>query len=613
MTTTTLEFNILNLDTGAVISSANATIGAVTSIANREVAVTQTANKVWVALEDGAANGQYTVYNINRDLTGVSTVGTATATGATNVNGLDCEVSANGASAATDEIYCAAWRISSGVSAVDKWTTAGNSLIATLSGTVQTYWQLGNSEDAMVLINALTSAPSFGTHIIDKATDTLTSTAFTYDWLTWMNQIYSFNGSTMTWLDAGLFLATATTGVQMENGNDDFTGGPLYAVSVNSGTGIITSVSTSPYYRISDQLYASGSGTTWTPQYTTTSPITISPTPYEETLNVPLVVDASLFFDDVIRADCDANYHMTSAFLVADDSDCTLWRVLDIDSATVGRTLPYDAAAELVHYVDYTNYNVHATTATGSPTEYYALVLYGGKDVDRGQYDAANNVQLRLAYGQCYDLQQVRILDGDVSATSRICADDVVFKESVIITTLGFTFYSLPWGATHIWDELTSMVTSVVNRNSVPYDYRVEITNSTGYLLYNSTFTAPAEQDVQAFNMTAYGPQAPFKITILDENDITRHTSWFGQGGGWLANVKVMFDEIEFNGWGILLFLPLIFAAMFTRSTAGIGGAMVAVFVGVLVFIGAIEVPEIALLFMVIAAVVGLLAYREYF
>jgi hypothetical protein len=361
----------------------------------------------------------------------------------------------------------------------------------------------------------------------------------------------------------------------------------------------------------------SGTTTTWTPKYLASAPVSITPTAYTEKLNVPLAQNStSIYALNVIKLACDANYNypIAGTVYVTSDSDCTLWRTLDTSSATIGRTLPYTRTTSLVHNPDYTNYNIHVTITTGgNAPDYYARIVYGSKDVDNSQFDNANNAQLRMLYGQCYTLEYIKVLDSSIAQSTRICADDVAFKESVLSTDLGLTFWSAPWGGYHTYSDTTHILTTLIHHTETPYNYTVTVYNGTNAQLFTDPHVAaPDETNSNTYNMTSYLTQAPFKVRIFRDNGNMIYQAWFGGTGGYLQELSDTWlsSTGTFAGWGILMFLPIIFASIFTRNTAGIGGAMLVAFIGVLVFFGVLAIPSGAIWLMTFVAVLGLLAYR---
>jgi len=219
-------------------------------------------------------------------------------------------------------------------------------------------------------------------------------------------------------------------------------------------------------------------------------------------------------------------------------------------------------------------------------------------------------------YGQCYVLEYIKILDSSVADSSTICADDVAFKEDIINTELGFTFWSAPWGASHSYNSTSHILTTIVHHVPVGYNYTVNIINGTGDIILTQAFTnVTTEIDNNDFNVTSYLNQTALRVEYINEDGRLFYNQYFETGGDWLVSIRNAFETNigEFEGWGMLMFLPIIFAAIFTRNTAGIGGGMVVAFIGVIVVFGVIQLPDNVIWLIAFVAVIGILAYRVVF
>src|SRR5690606_10167088 len=145
-----------------------------------------------------------------------------------------------------------------------------------------------------------------------------------------------------------------------------------------------------------------------------------------------------------------------------------------------------------------------------------------------------------------------------------------------------------------------------------PYDYDVYIRNGTGHTLITQNYANVAsEADVTTYNMTAFAGQEPFRVQVYrNDTGAQIFSKYFGENGGFLSQLQAQIDSAfgTFEGWSILMFLPLVFAAMFTRNTAGIGGGMVVAFIGIMVFMGVLALSEGAIWIITFVALIGLLA-----
>lgn len=607
-----------NIDTGAVTSQAVT----ITDTGETPVEVVTTKNRIyymWCCTVNNF-DSSYT----DRSLAGFTwqdNIGFATNADTKPV--VVCETLTDGASSATDLIYCVneandeTFRVQKNLGGT--WTDKGTRGTGVTTTEVQ-----GVAVNGIFIARGSTSSIE-DTATISVSTDTLSAVLYTDNWLTVPTQTSDFDGTTRTWKSSNFkaYLATTTKAVSWTPAGTNLNPDELYLESVNNSTGTLTAVDDAKYYRISDTLIVSGSGSTWTPRLITAA--LIEPTPYSENLDVPLVVNSTLLRDaDLIDLVCDSNYQWryASAYHVGNDDDCTGWRVHDVSTNTIGRDLLYASDKGLVHTPEYTNYNIHVTSTEGTADEFYAKIKYTNVEVDTSQFDGGNNAQLRLLYGQCYDLEFIESLTGDVVHATNVCADDVIFKEAILSATLGFTFWNSPWGTIPSWNDTSNILSVTVRHEPFPYNWTVNIYNKTNDLIVTSSESAAAEVDSASFNLTAYANDCaigvttchnPFRLEVLDDDGTQRHQSYFDTGNDYLFTLRQSFGAVEFNGWGILLFIPIIFAAAFTRNTAGIGGALLVTMIGTLVFFGVLD-PSIfspliiGVLFFI--AIVGLLAYR---
>ena len=315
----------------------------------------------------------------------------------------------------------------------------------------------------------------------------------------------------------------------------------------------------------------------------------------------------------MIKLVCDdGQYDISKAvFSVGTDADCTNWKTLDIDTSSIGRMLPYERTKDLVHTADYTNYNIHLNAA--NPQLYSVTLEYDDKDIDYNIFDSGDNAQLRLLYGQCYQLSYKEILSGDEVQSSRVCADDVIFKESILSSTRGLIFWSSPWGATHTYNNTSLILDTIVRHLPVNYDYNVRITDKNDLVIVNANVTSPQEVSSQSYNLTAYDANKPFHLSIYNSEDKRIYQAYLDDRPQYLKPVADLFAEHSFAGWNLLMFAPLIFAAMFTRNTAGIGAGLTAAFIAFVNWIGIIDISTTIVGLIIVIGALGVIAYRKQF
>lgn len=429
---------------------------------------------------------------------------------------------------------------------------------------------------------------------------------------------------------ARTFIADDVAYISDATGNSDVytpstgvsTVGHTLIESLTPATQTMTPESSAKYYRIGNVGILSATTTT-TATWTFESFVGLESFEvdiYEELLSASLFVNNDLADDNILIIICDTNsYEMNFPKIdVSDNSGCTSITTKDITTNPIGRTLPLTGdSVDVVWAAEYTNYQIHVTLVSGDAEDYDANIVYDGINVDRSHFDGGDNAQVRLLYGQCYTLEYIVVLTGLVAQTTNICADDVIFKEDVISTSLGFTFFSAPWGATHFYNDTSFILTTIVHHDPAPYNYTVNIINGTGHTIDSSFYEAVTDIDIQTYNATLVANcdednQAPLKVQIFNNEDRLFYDQYFESCGDYLTPLSILFSASlgDFAGWNLLLFLPIVFAAIFTRNTAGIGGGMIMAFIGIIVTFGLIEVPESAIWIMVFVAVIGILAYK---
>lgn len=497
---------------------------------------------------------------------------------------------------------------------VIKYNGSATLLAGSMTHTVGQSWSVIQLTDKMIVQTAN------DTYVLPRATDTI-SLLYPNTFNTRYSQTFLLSPGGRTYSSNPVYIANSTYAINFTPslGTGAQTG--VIIDSVDDATGTMNVYAPAKYYYLTAQSLTVESltlaGTTWTISQLS-SMVQIAPTIYTERLGIDLVENTTAIVnEDVIRLVCNAaEYHFDVVKVaISDDSGCTGWKVLDQPGNTIGRTLLYSRTPELVYASSYANYNINVSMAVGTGPDYYARIFYDNKIVDNSQFDDGNNAQLRMLYGQCYTLEYIKILDGSVAQSSRICADDVIFKQSVLITDLGFPFWSATWGVASTYAN--SILTVILHHNTTPYSYDVYVRNGTSATLIAEHYSNVGDDpNVTTYNMTSYLGQEPFKVQVFrNDTGFQVYSKYFGQYGSYLTGLQAQINNSfgTFEGWSILMFLPLIFAAMFTRNTAGIGGGMVVAFIGVLVFMGLVTLPDGAIWIITFVALIGLIAYRLYY
>lgn len=521
--TTEIYAGIVNIDTGASISSATLTVSGY--LTDDFVGIAVTKNSVYY-IDKGNASGSLQAYFSTRAL-GSMTLAASASTGISGNANVPCDVSVDGAATAQDVIYCV---ISSGSqSKVYKVTSTALTSLANI-GAASAGSNPGLTDVSGAMIARITTSGTTNTYTITKSTDAVSSSLYSNSWLTWANQQFDFNGVTRSFKVSSIaYYATSAQAVSWTANTGALNAAAqMYAATVTPSTGAIAGVS-STFYRISDTLIVTGSGTTWTP--TTVTAVGVTPSVYTEKLFSSLALNSTVLANGgLVRLICDANYQFpqASTLYVGSDSDCTVWHTLDVSTNTIGRDLTYARVRNLVHASPYTYYIFHINVA--APDAYAVTISYGGKSVDSGNFDSAGNVQQRMLDGQCYTVAVTESSTGNSVQSGNICADGVSPK------TVSLNGITIPDG----W--LGNVWSYTINR-----DYNNSTNPNANATNNHVLFTF--EKNVSPYNATVHVYDNAFGTSAYD--------NWFnfGNGSGLSiinitginSNQTLYFDVKEFN------------------------------------------------------------------
>ena len=68
---------------------------------------------------------------------------------------------------------------------------------------------------------------------------------------------------------------------------------------------------------------------------------------------------------------------------------------------------------------------------------------------------------------------------------------------------------------------------------------------------------------------------------------------------------------LSYQGFDLLSFIPLVFAAMFTRNTVGIGTALTVVLIATLSWFSIVVIPDQDIVIMIVIAAIAMIGYRQ--
>lgn len=201
--------------------------------------------------------------------------------------------------------------------------------------------------------------------------------------------------------------------------------------------------------------------------------------------------------------------------------------------------------------------------------------------------------------------QDVKVWEG----LGSLCASGSMPKTITYTQNLAFTFWTLPWGTSHVYDQDSESISTKVRHKTQPFAYNVNIFDRNGTNVFSEYYTSNSTGiDLKLFNLT--GVQLPARLEISDDGNSTLYKASVGFPS-YLSGVSSWFIEwFTIDGFNLLYMLPIIFAAMFTRNSVGIGTALTVVFIATLSWLGLIVIPELIIYLLLFISIVGLLAYR---
>lgn len=224
---------------------------------------------------------------------------------------------------------------------------------------------------------------------------------------------------------------------------------------------------------------------------------------------------------------------------------------------------------------------------------------------------ADNTFTIDLPTNHCFT---VFVSDGSLIVPSweslgQLCASGTMPKTITYSSNLSFTFWSLPYGVSHTFAQETETLQTKVRHDIFPFNYTIKIFDSSDVLAYTQEFNSTNEIDIQSINASGISRPALVKVFDIDNNQLYYATigtpSYFSDSVAW-------FEEwLSIEGFNLLFMLPIVFSAMFTRNTVGIGTTITVVFIATLTWIGILPIPDNVIYFMIAIGIVGMIAHKK--
>lgn len=220
-----------------------------------------------------------------------------------------------------------------------------------------------------------------------------------------------------------------------------------------------------------------------------------------------------------------------------------------------------------------------------------------------------------LLTGTCVDLfvRDSSVIGASSSGMGTVCASGTMPKELVFTQNLAFTFWSLPWGAAHDYNQYDTTLNTKVRADIAPFSYTVNVYHNNGTIFNSTTYsgitTNATTFDQRTLNVT--GVELPSRMEVLDNTGRIIYYATIGFPN-YFSGISAWFTTwFTVDGFNLLYMLPIIFAAMFTRSSVGIGTGLTVAFISFLAWSGIIVIDDIVVYALVFIAILGMLAYRQ--
>lgn len=225
---------------------------------------------------------------------------------------------------------------------------------------------------------------------------------------------------------------------------------------------------------------------------------------------------------------------------------------------------------------------------------------------------ADNTFDVDLPSLKCVDVYIKDLtINGSVwESLGNICNTGAMPKTLVYSSNLSFTFWSLPYGVSHTYDNDDDILLTKVRHDISPFNYTVKIYDSNNVEQFSQEYMSNSTtMDMQTIN--ASGISKPSMLKVFNEAEDQIYYSNLGLPSYLSASVLWFNEWLTIEGFNLLFMLPIVFGAMFTRNTVGIGTMSTVAFIATLNWFGIITLPDVAIYLMIFIAVIGVIAYKK--
>jgi hypothetical protein len=247
----------------------------------------------------------------------------------------------------------------------------------------------------------------------------------------------------------------------------------------------------------------------------------------------------------------------------------------------------------------------------------YALIIKDSQSFENKlitwsiqKLNADKTITVDLPSGLCVTIIGITQDTYEQNNFGELCASGTMPKTLVYSENLSFVFWSLPYGVAHTFNSDSDILTTKVRHDTTPYNYTIRIFDANNVLQYEQEFLS-TNSTIQTETHNATGITFPALLRVYDNDGNQIYYSTIGIPGYLSASVAWFSQWLTISGFNLLFMLPLVFGAMFTRNTVGIGTMISVVFIATLTWLGVLPIPDVAIWFMFIIAAIGIVAYKK--
>jgi len=229
--------------------------------------------------------------------------------------------------------------------------------------------------------------------------------------------------------------------------------------------------------------------------------------------------------------------------------------------------------------------------------------------LDHMAADRSYAIDLPASFCNNWQVRDLSEYDQNWLDLGELCNVGTMPKTIAYLSDLAFTFWTLPWGTSHTYDQDSTTLETKV-RHSVPYSYFVDVYDKDSVLVDSQEYTVSSGSELDIQDVDTSSIDLPARVIIMDNTNSTLYTATIGYPS-YLSGVVAFFNQyFEIDGFNLLYMMPIVFAAMFTRNSVAIGTGMTVAFIATLAWLGVIVIAEPILYLMIFVTVLGMIAYR---